>query len=793
MPPKFYKKKKFSKSSAPVANKINYSATFLIIVESPSKCKKIEGFLGSDYCCIASKGHIRTVDGLKSIDTKGTFEPTFSIIDEKKTHVEFMHEVIGRFSKSNIILASDDDREGEAIAWHICKVFGLPVETTQRIVFHEVTESALIKAVGFPGRINMNLVQAQQARQVLDIVVGYKISPYLWKYLYHNKSNSLSAGRCQTPALRLVYDNEKEKKAFELKYKTVGVFFGKNISFDLNKEFDDDKQVLEFIENSKGFAYTLTVGQSKESRRTAPKPFTTSRLLQTASSLLHISPKETMSLCQQLYQEGHITYMRTESAKYSGVFLEQCKKYILAQFTKTEYLADLQVLENKDINNPHEAIRVTHVTTSSINTDNARLSSMYKLIWRNSVESCMSDALYNIVTVKITAPLDTWYSTNVESPKFLGWRTIEERLDVTELQNIASSQILYFKSIKTTKKQFSHNYVESTCVARNKGQRYTEATLIHKLEELGIGRPSTFATIVDTIQERGYVNRTDIEGEKILCKDFLLKENVLEIKEKEKAFGAEKNKLVLQPVGLLTIEFLTQHFENIFEYGYTKNMEDKLDNVAKGSEKDWAAICKTCYQEITNLAKPLAKLEKQTYRLDEENVFIFERYGPVIRKTLEDGTFQYSNVKKDMNIDLELLKSGGYTADNLIEIKNGILGKYDGQDVILKTGKYGPYVECGDKKESVKSLEKPLDQIKLEDVIPLFEKEDKPDKSVLRKIDETMSLRRGKFGNYVFYKTETMVKPEFFNIKKFDQCPITCDAQILIEWLRDKYINKLKK
>jgi len=796
MAPKFYKKKTFSKTLAPSAvhsaNKINYSATFLIIVESPSKCKKIEGFLGSDYCCIASKGHIRTVDGLKSIDTKGTFEPTFSIIDEKKAHVEFMHEVVGRFSKSNIILASDDDREGEAIAWHICKMFGLPVETTPRIVFHEVTESALKKAVGTPGRINMNLVQAQQARQVLDILVGYKISPYLWKYLYHNKSNSLSAGRCQTPALRLVYDNEKEKKSFEVKYKTIGSFFGKNVSFELNNEFDNDAQVLEFMEKSKTFNYELVVGQSKETRRSAPKPFTTSRLLQTASSSLHISPKETMSLCQQLYQEGHITYMRTESAKYSGVFLEQCKKYILAQFTRTEYLGDLQVLENKDMNNPHEAIRVTHVSTSSINTDNNRLASMYKLIWRNSVESCMADALYNIVTVKIGAPLETYYSTNVESPKFLGWRTIEEKLDVTELQNIAGSQILYFRSIETAKKPFSHNSVESSCVARNKGQRYTEATLIHKLEELGIGRPSTFATIVDTIQERGYVNRTDVEGDKVLCKEFLLKENVLEIKENEKTFGGEKNKLVLQPVGLLTIEFLTQHFENIFEYGYTKNMEDKLDDVAKGSEKDWAAICKTCYEQIKELATPLAKLEKQTYPLDEKNVLIFERYGPVIRKTLEDGTFQYSNVKKEIKIDLELLKSGRYLVDNLIEIKTGLLGIYEGQDMVLKTGKYGPYVECGDKRESVKLLEKPLDQITLNDVIPLFEKEDNPDKSVLRKIDESMSLRRGKFGNYVFYKTETMVKPEFFNIKKFDKCPITCDAQILIQWLKDKYINKLK-
>lgn len=793
MPPKFYKKRAYVKSSTPKVENVNYNATFLIIVESPSKCKKIESFLGTDYCCIASKGHIRTVDGLKSVDTKGSFEPTFTIIDEKKTQVEFMREVIGRFSKSNIILASDDDREGEAIAWHICKTFDLPVETTPRIVFHEITEQAIRKAVAAPGRINMNLVQAQHARQVLDIIVGFKISPFLWKYLYHDKSNSLSAGRCQTPALRLVYDNDREKKVFETKYKTTGQFFAKNDTFDLNKEFDEESQVLEFMEKSKTHNYELSIGSQKRSVRSAPGPFTTSRLLQTASSNLHISPKETMSLCQQLYQEGHITYMRTESAKYSPVFLEQCKKYIITSFAKPEYLGDLSVLENKDINNPHEAIRVTHISTSSINTDNGRLASMYKMIWRNSIESCMSEAVYNNTPIKITAPLDSHYSKTVETPVFLGWKIIGERADMTELQTIAGSQILYYQSIEKANKSFSHNRVESAVVVRGKHQHYNEATLIHKLEELGIGRPSTFATIVETIQERGYVKRCDVEGQKTRCKDFALTKNVLEITEKEKIFGSEKNKLVLQNVGLLTIEFLVQHFENMFSYNYTKNMEDKLDEVSTGSEKDWAALCKQSYQEIKELGKPLAKLEKQTYKIDDETDFVYERYGPVIRRKLEDGTFEYKQVKKDMTIDLEVLKRGGYNADELIEIKNGCLGQYEGVDVYLKSGKYGPYAECGDKRESVKSLEKPLDQIVLEDVIPLFEGEAKQDKNILRRINDDMSVRRGKFGNYVFYKTDSMAKPEFINIKKFKECPITCDAKVFIDWINDNHINKQSK
>jgi len=704
-----------------------------------------------------------------------------------------MREVISRFSKSNIILASDDDREGEAIAWHICKVFGLPVDTTPRIVFHEITESAIRKAVGSPGRINMNLVQAQHARQVLDIIVGYKISPFLWKYLYHNKSNSLSAGRCQTPALRLVYDNEKEKKVFEMKYKTMAKFFSLNNQFELNYEFEAEDCIVEFLEKSKTFNYSLSVGSRKESKRKPPSPFTTSRLLQTASNNLHISPKETMSLCQQLYQEGYITYMRTESAKYSSIYLDQCKKYITNNYAKQEYLGDLSNLENKDVNNPHEAIRVTHIETTCIKTDNNRLACMYKLIWKNSIESCMSEAIYNCTTIKITAPLEKYYSSTIEVPVFLGWKIIGEKIDITELQTIAGSQIMRFQSQERSGGAFTHNTIESTFVGRNKHQRYTEATLIHKLEELGIGRPSTFATIIETIQERGYVARTDVEGEKVKCKDFVLSGNVLKINETEKTFGGEKNKLVLQNVGALTIEFLTSHFENMFSYTYTKTMEDELDRVSSGEEKEWAAICKRCYEEIKELSKPIAKLEKQIYKIDENNDFIFEKYGPVIKNHKEDGTFEYMPVKKDMDINLEVLKSGGYSVDDLIEIQNIILGEHEGATVILKTGRYGHYVECDDKRESIKSIDKPKDKITLEDVIPLFNKEAKQDKNILRKINDDLSVRRGKFGNYVFYKTEKMSKPEFFNIKKFKECPITCDKTIFIDWLNVNYINKTSK
>ena len=790
MPPKKFFKKKSTTTYTKKEPNVNLNAKYLIIVESPSKCGKIESFLGEEYCCIASKGHIRTIEGLKSIDTKSTFEPTFTIIDEKSSHIEQMRSVINRFSKQNIILASDDDREGEAIAWHICKVFDLPIETTKRILFHEITKKAIVDAVNNPTRINMNLVHAQHARQVLDMVVGYKISPHLWKYLYHNKSNSLSAGRCQTPALRLVYDNEKEKSEIETKYKTTGSFTSKNILFTLNHEYDTNEEIQQFLEKTKTFQHKLTVGSLKKSTKTPPKPFNTSKLLQTASNLLHMSPKETMSLCQQLYQNGYITYMRTDSMKYSKDFIDKASSYIIKEWNKPEYIGKLETIEQKDLQNPHEAIRITHIETRTISdSDNPRLNTLYKLIWRNSIESCMSDALYNNSNIKLTAPDEKYYTYTVEIPIFLGWKILTEKEEkTTENQNQPNALLLFFQSIEKSGKEVAYNFIESTIAVRNKHQHYTEATLINTLEELGIGRPSTFATIVETIQERGYVKRKDLEGEKIKFIEYKLRGKVLDSIEKEKVFGNEKSKLVLEPLGLITVEFLIKHFQSMFSYDYTKSMEDKLDQVSSGAESDWAKLCKECYQEIKELSKPIAKLEKQIYPIDDEHDFIFEKFGPVVRSKAEDGTFVYKPVKKDMKIDLEKLKNREYTLDELYEIKNNHLGEYEGEPMYIKNGKFGPYVEWGEKRESIRKIEKPLDQITLEDVIKYLGSDiTSKNKAILRVITKDLSIRKGKFGAYAYYKTAAMTKPDFYNIKKFPEGFGTCEPNVLIEWLEKTY------
>jgi len=741
-------------------------------------------YLGENYYCIASNGHIRFIEGLKSIDTKDTFIPKFSIIEEKQSHINTMRVIISKFLPENILLATDDDREGEAISWHICEVFGLPISSSKRILFHEITKPALIDAVSSPTKINMNLVYAQHARQVLDMVVGYKVSPFLWKYLYHNNKNALSAGRCQTPALRLVYDNEKEgqNSGVEYKYKTIGNFTSQNIFLELNREFENQEEVVDFLEKNKRFSHMLSLGSPKESKSMPPKPFNTSRLLQTASNLFHMSPKETMGLCQILYQNGFITYMRTDSVKYSGTFLEKMRTFIKKHWKREDFVGNLQVLENLDDTNPHEAIHVTDLDVADIpDNENKRLMSLYRLIWRNSVESCMAEYRYNNISVKISAPDDLYFQYNLEIPISLGWKVVNEK----KTGEIENALFMYLKSLELSKAPVAYNNIDSNVVVRNKHTHYTEATLIQKLESQGIGRPSTFASLIDTIQERGYVKKMDLEGDKIKCSEYKLFANVLEKIEKERVFGNERGKLVIQPVGILTLEFLLEHFEKLFAYDYTKNMEEQLDQISSGLNPEWAQLCRDCYKEIKALSKPVANLEKQVYPLDDKHDFVFDKYGPVIRSNLDDGTVEFISVNKDMKIDLEKLKAGEYSVDDLIEIKNNVLGQYNGEDVFLKTGKYGAYIQVG---EMTKSIKKPIGEIVLADAIALLDGNKSEDQNVLRVLTPYMSVRRGKFGAYVYYMKPGMKKPSFLNIKKFPGGGfITCDAQVLIDWLNTTY------
>lgn len=803
---------------------------FLLIVESPSKCTKIESYLGDSYKCISSKGHIREIDGLSSINVKDRFQIEYSLISEKKDHVAAMKKTVSAYRPECVFLATDDDREGEAIAWHICQVCELDVLSTKRIVFHEITQPAIIAAVANPGRINLSLVAAQQARQVLDLIVGYKISPLLWRYLGGNKKNALSAGRCQTPALRLVADHDtRYKDALSAGvgqiHKISGIFTNRMLPFQLTRTFSVSSEMpilSDFFEKTKTHKHYLSVGQLKPSTRSPPKPFNTSRLLQVASNQLRLSPKTTMSLCQILYQSGLITYMRTDCQKYSEVFLEKSAEFITGEYG-ADYLGSKEDLVLRDASMPHEAIRATNLLLKHATSTDPMLSKLYGLIWRNTVESCMAASRYNVADITVSAPLDLAYKHSIEIPIFLGWRRVEIKDSTdkcTESQAIESALILYLEQIEKSRSPVSWTLIESKIAMEEKiPAHYTEASLIQKLEDLGIGRPSTFSFIVETIQDRGYVKKTDIAGRRIECVEWKLRNSPLEMEtiKTERVFGEEKNKLVIQPTGLLVSEFLSSHFEDCFSYGYTKSLEDELDRLASRPPDDamstWHEICRQCFDDIGERSKPLARQNKQTFALADttEYSLLFNTYGASLKRSLEDGTTEYCKVKPDIELDLEKAKRGEYTMSELIwREDDGILGTYKDAPIHLKKGKYGFYVLWKEKTYSLKGVDKGLaDAIKViaakenvmstEDAasmfLPVAKIDGDPDvasssplnKSVVRSLRTDLSIRKGKFGNYIYHKTSLMSKPSFYPLNPIKEKWQQMADLELIAWIENTY------
>lgn len=815
MPPKYkkYSKKTSTSSGTRTGSQdvfVKSSQKWLVIVESPSKCNKIESYLGDEYKCIASIGHLRELGGLKTIDSKNNFNPKFSIIEKKKNHIEFMKKIILQFSEDHILLATDDDREGEAIAWHICEIFELDILRTSRIIFHEVTKPALLTAVSLPGYINMNLVRAQWARQVLDILIGYKVSPMLWKYMYNNKDNSLSAGRCQTPALRLIYDNDKERienGEREQKHRITGIFTSKNIPFILSSELDSEKQVLDFLEKSKNFLYQLSLGSVINSIQSAPKPLNTSTLLQIANNNLHLSPKETMSLCQILYQNGYITYMRTESQKYSAPFLKDVEEYIKQKWDGT-YIGNLNKIKNQEGKNPHEAIRVTNLYISELNHKDytGKIASLYKLIWRTTIQSCMADTKMNLIDAILSAPNKLVYKYTIEIPVFLGWKRLMENKEdksVVDSNNTGKGLLLYFELLITSKQPVHCQKIYSTIVFHDKHSHYSESSLIKKLEDFGIGRPSTFAMFIETIQNRGYVKKMNIEGTKFLCQEFeLLQGNVVKYL-REKIIGNEKNKLVLQPLGKIIIDFLIKYFDNAFSYDYTKQLEEKLDCISNmennTSYNEWFYPCKDCNDELKKAIQPLSSVSKKTYSVgqDEEGYdyfIVFTKYGPSIqKKNIHSSEITYLPIKKQIQIDIQRLENNEYTLQEVLDISSKHLGLWENQDIYLRNGRYGYYLEWGTHKKAFNEFEKPVDEITLEDIPTILQHQCEKinnHKNVLRILNENMSVRKGKFGAYVYYKTPEMSKPSFFNIKKFGYGFSTCEKEVLIEWIDKTYFSK---
>ena len=763
----------------------------LVIVESPAKCSKIESFLGADYKCIASFGHIRQIaNGLKSIDYGNNYKVTYKMLVKKSKYISALRKAISKADE--VILATDDDREGEAIAWHICKTFKLSITTTKRIIFHEITKSAVVNAVRNPTVIDINKVNSQMARQVLDLMVGFTISPILWKHISRNSQGSLSAGRCQTPALRLVYEQQKliDESPGRKVYDTNAIFTDKDLSFHLNFNHDTEDSVAEFLEESANFVHKYNISKPKGVTKHPPKPFTTSTLQQKASNEYNFSPKITMRLAQTLYEGGYITYMRTDSIKYSKEFIKKAKDYIKSNYGPSFINNNINALccgnntnekkkkKKKDNNaqEAHEAIRPTKVglvTLMKGGKITAREIKLYNLIWRNTVESCMSPATYNSITAKITAPNKHFYKYSSEQVIFPGWKIVggyEKTNPVYDyLLSIKKDTVMIYKEIysKVTLKDLKKNY--------------TEARLVQMLEKKGIGRPSTFSNLIAKIQERNYVKKQDVVGKKIHCIDFKLVGVELEEIESDRVFGNERNKLVIQPLGIIVYEFLEKHFDNMFNYNYTKNMEDDLDKISKGN-KIWYTLCAECNTQICDLSKNLVGVQRETYKIDKNHIYMIGKYGPVI-KYEKDGKTIFKSVKKDLNISK--LKKGEYTLKDVLDDskKSGdgkILGKYKEKEVIVKTGRYGMYINYNGKNMSIKHIKKSLDEITLSDVKDILDGKVVKSSSIIRQLDGDTSIRNGKYGHYVYYKTNKMKKPKFIKIRGIKESDIT------VEWVKSK-------
>jgi DNA topoisomerase-1 len=797
----------------------------LVIVESPAKCKKIESYLGPGYKVMASFGHLRNISGLEAIDINNNFLTKYSVINEdlKLKQIEKIRSEIAK--ADDVIIATDDDREGEAIGWHICDLFGLSITNTKRIIFHEITESAIQSAISHPKRINMDLVKAQQSRQILDLLVGFTISPILWNCVSKTHDTSLSAGRCQTPALRIVYENYLDIKQSpgKLVYNTSGYFTTLNLLFDLNKHFDNETIVRDFLENCKIWDFKYTVTAPKKTIKKSPEPLTTSTLQQLASNELHMSPKETMKYAQQLYEGGYITYMRTDSKKYSKEFIDSVTHFIINLYGEQYVSQNIDnlivgieakkaepkktkktVAEKKGIPPPqeaHEAIRPVNINTrspsliDSTSDLQAKAIRLYDLIWRRTLESCMPSAQYNSISAKISAPLDTEFVYRAEQPIFLGWQVINQTSKKWDDDELDTKN---YQFLQTLKQNVSINpkKIDSKFTISELKSHYTEARLVQLLEEKGIGRPSTFASLVDKIQERKYVEKQNISGKEVESVDFSLKDNTISKVVSKREFGNEKNKLVIQPLGIIVIEFLLQKFDMFFNYDYTKEMEDDLDKIANGNLV-WHQLCENCYSGLTNVTDKLQDLKKFSIEIDENHTLIIGKHGPVVKCIDPKDRKNVSFLQVKKNLDLQSLKHAHQIKlDDIIDptvIDKSAIGKYKGQDLFIKNGKYGIYAQWG---KETKSLKEEFSDLKVEeiqyiDVIRYLDKDTVLDPSkpvgLMRELNNHLSIRTGKYGDYIFYKKPRMKKPEFYKLNGFDSDYKKCDKMLIINWIKQTY------
>jgi len=761
----------------------------LLIVESPAKCSTIVGHLGADkYTCVATFGHMREITGLHDIDTTFAAVPQFHVVNSKTAQIEKVKALVAECKET--YLMTDNDREGAGIAYHACCLFGLPIASTKRIIFNEITKSGLERAIQAPQLLNMDAVHAQIARQTLDMLVGFKITPTLWSHVRmgSGSGSALSAGRCQTPALRLIYDNQRAIDAAPgtVVYETVGYFTKLHLKYDLNKGHDTAEACAAFLHASAAFQHVIRAPDVREFVKAAPLPLTTCSLQQQASNELGFSPADTMLACQHLYEGGYITYPRTDSRTYSESFLEHARAYIadrwggpyarhdqpdvvvkkkrvvIVKKKKTGVVkCDNEGDEKEDAGEvkPQEAHEAVHVTSLHClevpDTMPAKEQRMYRMIWRHSAESCMTPCSGKTLTSCIAAPEGREYRHSVDRTDFAGWLIVSK----PKPDETAAAHWAFFQAIASGS-GIKYNKLQSRMHVHDLKSHYSEASLVSMLEERGIGRPSTFSSLVHKIQERGYVVKQDVPGRRVSCVNYELDGGILSQTVEEREFGNEKNRLVIQPLGNMAVEFLCAHFAELFDYDYTKRMEQQLDQVSSG-EKRWSDVCAEC---MTCVERLLHGLES---------------------KGLSNNA---TNATNATNANKNLCK---------------LIGKHNGADLFLRTGRYGPYLTWGDQKQSLLHLKNGDHNDSVDDIPITYDEavrciennNHKPSQtvsnpSVLREINAHASVRNGQYGAYIYYKNPKMKTPAFISLRGFKEDWKTCDLQLLDAWTTTTPVKK---
>lgn len=743
----------------------------LVICESPGKIKKIQSYLGKDYVVKASVGHIRELKkGKDGIDKKNGFEPTYVVSTDKKDVVKELKELSKKCDE--VILAGDYDLEGEAISWHVAEVLGLNIKKTKRIIFKEITEKALKDAINNPTVLNMNMVNAQQARRVLDRLVGFDLSPLLWKKI----KMGLSAGRVQSVALRILVDREKEHKSFDSTsdYKVVALFTLKKgskthkLKASLNKRFKDFEEAQEFLNRIVGADYKVGKVETKPGKRSAPAPFTTSSLQQEASKKHGFSVDRTMRTAQNLYEQGHISYHRTDSVNLSEDSVRSATEYIVNSYGQ-EY-SNPKKFKNKNASaqEAHEAIRPTHFEIDTV-VSGADEMKLYELIWKRAVASQMSDASLDRTTIEIecskSKPKETFVAKG-EVVTFEGFlKLYSDQADEEEMAEEQDENGVLPKMDKGD--PLGMEQMDGIEVYTKPAARYNEASLVKRLEELGIGRPSTYASIISTIQKREYVEKKDLPAKTRRVRNLTLKNDKVTVSELEEKFGSEKGKMIPTEIGIMVCDYLVQNFPDIMDYKFTASVEERLDTISEG-KTEWKDMLSNFYKPFEKKVKTAlgdeTKANERVVGQDKEtgkNIYArFGRFGPMVQLGDKgEENLKYAKIPEGKEV-------GTITLEEALELlkwpRN--LGEYKSKPVTVAIGRFGPYIKYNDKFIGLSDSGHDPVKITLKEAKEVIDLKASEVKSGTLKEFGQIKVLDGKYGPYIKFNSKNYKIPNTYDV-----------------------------